>query len=86
MMARARFLAMALLLAAGSASQSGCFWITSQGPNLGPLAFPIPVPVGIQKAKEDQFWNYSGTSGPRSSARSRLAVPARPSTNRATTR
>ncbi|MCE9630670.1 MAG: hypothetical protein K8S94_08160 [Planctomycetia bacterium] len=49
---------MALILAIGGATQSGCFWITSQGPNLGPLAFPIPVPVGLQKQKEDQFWNY----------------------------
>lgn len=58
MMVRARLFAMALLLAAGAVSQSGCFWLTSQGPNLGPLAIPIPVPVFMQKSKEDQFWNY----------------------------
>ena len=53
-----RFLVTALVLAVGLSSQSGCFWLTSQGPNLGPLAIPIPVPVWMQKAKEDQFWNY----------------------------
>ena len=57
MKVRARLFAMALLVASGAVSQSGCFWITSQGPNLGPLAFPIPVPVFLQKSKEDQFWN-----------------------------
>ena len=39
-------------------TQTGCFWLTAQGPNLGPLAIPVPVPVGIQKSKEDKFWNY----------------------------
>jgi hypothetical protein len=58
MKARARFVSLALVVAVVSATQSGCFWLTSQGPNLGPLAFPIPVPVYIQKQKEDQFWNY----------------------------
>ena len=58
MLVRTRFFAMALVLATSAVSQSGCFWITSQGPNIGPLAFPIPVPVGVQKSKEDQFWNY----------------------------
>jgi len=58
MKAHARFTAVTLLLAVVASTQTGCFWLTSQGPNLGPLAIPIPVPVGIQKAKEDQFWNY----------------------------
>ena len=48
MLVRTRFFAMALVLATSAVSQSGCFWITSQGPNIGPLAFPIPVPVGVQ--------------------------------------
>ena len=54
----ARFLLLSAVLVAGTITQSGCFWITQQGPNLGPLAFPIPVPVGVQKNKEDQFWEY----------------------------
>ncbi|MCX7404858.1 MAG: hypothetical protein NT089_03905 [Planctomycetia bacterium] len=58
MMARTHFLTLALLMTVGTASQSGCFWITAHGPNLGPLAFPIPVPVYMQKSKEDKFWNY----------------------------
>ncbi len=55
---RIQFLVAALIVAVGTSSQTGCFWLTAQGPNIGPLAIPIPVPVGIQKAKEDQFWNY----------------------------
>ena len=47
MISRMRFLAMALILAIVGSTQSGCFWLTAQGPNLGPLAFPIPVPVGL---------------------------------------
>ena len=58
MMVSPRSLLLALLIAAGTITQSGCFWLTQQGPNIGPLAFPIPVPVGIQKTKEDQFWTY----------------------------
>ena len=58
MIIRARFLMTALLLACAATSQSGCFWIMAQGPNLGPLAFPVPVPVGMQTSKEDKFWNY----------------------------
>ena len=58
MKSRARFITLAVLLALVSTTQSGCFWLASQGPNLGPLAFPIPVPVYVQKQKEDQFWNY----------------------------
>ena len=55
---RIQFFVTALIVAVGTSSQTGCFWLTAQGPNIGPLAIPIPVPVGIQKAKEDQFWNY----------------------------
>ena len=49
---------MVLFLAPISVTQTGCFWLTAQGPNLGPLAIPVPVPVGIQKSQEDKFWNY----------------------------
>jgi|GEM_PF-259786 len=58
MTSRPRFLVTCLVLAVAASSQTGCFWLAAEGPNLGPLAIPIPVPVGIQKAKEDQFWNY----------------------------
>lgn len=53
---RAASLILTLSIAAAGVSQSGCFWMTSQGPNLGPLAIPIPVPVGLQKEREDKFW------------------------------
>jgi hypothetical protein len=41
--------AIVLFLAPACITQTGCFWLTAQGPNLGPLAIPVPVPVGIQK-------------------------------------
>ena len=53
MATRIKFLVTALIVAVGTSSQTGCFWLAAQGPNIGPLAIPIPVPVGIQKAKED---------------------------------
>ena len=53
-----RFIMLALFTAATALSQTGCFWLTAQGPTLGPLAIPIPVPVGMQKSREDHFWNY----------------------------
>jgi hypothetical protein len=37
-------------------SNTGCFWLASQGPNLGPLAIPIPVSPFVQKEQEDRFW------------------------------
>lgn len=45
-----------LLLAAMTLSNTGCFWLASQGPNLGPLAIPIPVSPFVQKEQEDRFW------------------------------
>ena len=45
---RNRFLVAALLIAVGLPFQSGCFWLAAQGPNLGPLAIPIPVPTYMQ--------------------------------------
>jgi hypothetical protein len=37
---------------------SGCGWVATQGPNLGFLAFPIPVSPYFQKEKEDQAWEH----------------------------
>lgn len=53
---RAATLILTLSIAAAGVSQSGCFWLTAKGPNIGPLAIPIPVPVGLQKEREDKFW------------------------------
>jgi len=58
MTARSRTLSLALIVAAGLTTQGGCFWFMNQGPNIGPLAVPIPVPVFMQKIREDKFWNY----------------------------
>ncbi len=37
-------------------SSSGCFWLTTEGPFLGPLAIPVPVSPYFQDDKEDKFW------------------------------
>ena len=44
------------LLALVTLTNTGCFWIATQGPNLGPLAIPIPVSPYCQKEHEDKFW------------------------------
>ncbi len=44
------------LLAATTIPSTGCFWLATQGPNLGPLAIPIPVSPYYQKEQEDRFW------------------------------
>ena len=55
MIDRASRMVIALVVASVALSQTGCFWMMQSGPNIGPMAIPIPVPVGIQKNKEDQF-------------------------------
>jgi hypothetical protein len=52
MRAKRNFLLLALLCAA-LASSTGC---TVQGPQLGFLAFPIPVSPYFQDREEDEFW------------------------------
>ncbi len=47
-MARPRLALLVALVSLTTLTQSGCFWLTAQGPNIGPLAFPIPVPVYLQ--------------------------------------
>ena len=49
--------ALSTLIAALSLANSGCIGLTA-GPELGPLAIPIPVSPYFQKRKEDQFWNH----------------------------
>jgi len=44
--------ALAALLAVWTLSGTGCFWITSQGPNLGFLSIPIPVSPYYQNNPE----------------------------------
>lgn len=45
------------LLAAMSLTSTGCVGLWS-GPDLGPLAIPVPVSPYFQKMKEDEFWNH----------------------------
>lgn len=46
--------AVMVLLSLGSA---GCIGIT-RGPNIGPLAIPVPISPYFQDRKEDQFWEH----------------------------
>ena len=55
MLRRSTWLAFTLL-ALVTLTNTGCFWIATQGPNLGPLAIPIPVSPYYQKEHEDKFW------------------------------
>ncbi|MDZ4821120.1 MAG: hypothetical protein SGJ20_19315 [Planctomycetota bacterium] len=40
------------LLTVASLSTTGCFWITTQGPNLGPFSIPIPISPYFQDGHE----------------------------------
>jgi hypothetical protein len=51
-------IALAGLLAMVLSTSSGCFWVTTQGPNLGFLAFPIPISPYFQEKKEEQHWEH----------------------------
>jgi hypothetical protein len=44
------------LFAVATVASSGCFWLASEGPNLGPFAIPIPVSPYYQDQAEDKFW------------------------------
>ena len=37
-----KLLLVTLFLGPLTFTQTGCFWLTAQGPNLGPLAIPVP--------------------------------------------
>ncbi len=47
--------ALLLILGLGSLASTGC---THLGPNIGFLAYPIPITTYQQKLKEDKFWNH----------------------------
>jgi hypothetical protein len=58
-MARQTTTGLQMLLLAGVAMTSGCFWgIPTQGPSLGILGVPIPVSPYFQDNKEDQYWEH----------------------------
>jgi hypothetical protein len=47
------------LLAALALSSTGCLWgVTTVGPSMGILAYPIPVSPFFQDKKEDEFWMH----------------------------
>jgi hypothetical protein len=55
---RTQVAALSLLVAALSLSGTGCIGLSGGGPELGPLAIPVPVPAYFQKIQEDKFWNH----------------------------
>ena len=55
-MSRNSFWCWLALTATVTLTNTGCFWITTQGPNLGFLSIPIPVRPYVQKEQEDRFW------------------------------
>jgi hypothetical protein len=48
--------ALLMLVVSALASSTGCGWVATQGPNIGFLAFPIPVSPYFQDRQEDRFW------------------------------
>ena len=44
------------LLALSTLTNTGCFWITKQGPNLGAFSITIPVSPYFQDKEEQRFW------------------------------
>ena len=58
-MARMKTTAFGLLLLTWSLTTTGCFWgLTTGGPSLGILAFPIPISPYFQDQKEDKYWEH----------------------------
>jgi hypothetical protein len=55
-MARAKFASLATLIALMALGSTGC--VTTVGPNLGFMAFPIPISPYFQDKKEDEWWNH----------------------------
>jgi hypothetical protein len=46
----------AALLALSTLTNTGCFWIAKEGPNLGMFSIPIPVSPYFQDKEEQRFW------------------------------
>ena len=44
------------LIALSAMTNTGCFWVASQGPYLGVASIPIPISPYLQKLEEDQKW------------------------------
>ena len=53
-----------LLFAMLAMTNTGCFWITKIGPNLGAFSIPIPVSPYFQDAQEQDSGYMRNTKGP----------------------
>ena len=51
-------IALSLLFALLTVSNTGCLWLASRGPFMGPLAIPVPVSPYLQDDQEDKFWEH----------------------------
>jgi hypothetical protein len=49
--------AISALVVAASLTSTGCVGLKA-GPNIGPLAIPVPISPYFQKKAEDNFWNH----------------------------
>jgi hypothetical protein len=47
-----------VLFAMVALTNTGCFWITAVGPNLGAFSIPVPVSPYFQDAQEQTFWSH----------------------------
>ncbi len=47
-----------LLLALSTLTNTGCFWLAKEGPNLGFISIPIPVSPYFQDREEQRFWKH----------------------------
>src|SRR5262245_41104966 len=54
---RTAMAAFSALVMAASLTSTGCVGLKA-GPNLGPLAIPVPISPYFQKKPEDKFWNH----------------------------
>ena len=50
--------ALLVLFALSAVTNTGCFWLATEGPRLGPLAIPIPVSPYFQDKEEDEYWEH----------------------------
>lgn len=55
-MAKKAAYCLTVLIALSAVTQTGCFWVASQGPYLGVASIPIPVSPYFQKLQEDHQW------------------------------
>ena len=57
-MSRKSLVTVFALVAMGLVTNTGCFWLAKMGPNIGPLAIPVPVSPYYQYGYEEKYWNH----------------------------